>query len=172
MEKEKVIIRSLFSIMKVDDFSLITVTQISQEANIGRKTFYRYFKNKDAVLERAIELLFLEYFSSKDNYYSTNYEELIYRHFDFWSHHIEDLKLLYHHDLMFYIFKQYQQSIAKINSEYISSKALNKQEAKYANAFTTGIFWSLLYTWVANGTKESPTELAKICSAFLNNKVQ
>ncbi|EAC4523120.1 TetR/AcrR family transcriptional regulator, partial [Listeria monocytogenes] len=63
MNKKNSIIKGLFSVMNTYEFSMITVTQIAQEANIGRKTFYRYFKNKEEVLEEAIELLFTEYAS-------------------------------------------------------------------------------------------------------------
>lgn len=58
MGKEVQIIAGLFAVMEVDEYALITVTQIAQEAAIGRKTFYRYFKNKEEVLERAVEHLF------------------------------------------------------------------------------------------------------------------
>ncbi|WP_348921406.1 TetR/AcrR family transcriptional regulator [Enterococcus rotai] len=143
-----------------------------QEANVGRKTFYRYFKNKEAVLERALELLFLEYTSLKDNYYLPQYEDLLYHHFHFWSGYTEYLRILYKNDLMFYLFKQYQKYIPKLNHEYRSQKSLNNKVSDYANAFTIGIFWSILYTWVENGTKESAKELVEVYSTFINNKVE
>lgn len=167
MGKEAQIIASLFAVMEVDDFSLITVTQIAQEAEIGRKTFYRYFKNKEEVLERAIEILFSEYAAFEKNYSASNFETLIYYHFSFWRQHYAQLKILYKNDLMLYLFKQYQQRIPQLNAAYIRRAKLDPSTAKYANAFTTGIFWSILYTWIENGAKERPAELAKICAAFL-----
>lgn len=171
MKKKEDIINGLFSVMETYDFSLITVTQIAQEANVGRKTFYRYFKNKEEVLEESINLLFLEYSSFQENYFSSKYEVLIYNHFLFWSNHLTSLKLMYNNELMLYIFKQYQKYVPKLNKNYLADKAFNHITAIYANAFTTGIFWSMLYTWIENGAKESPVELASICIQFLQNRV-
>lgn len=169
MGKEAQIIAGLFEAMKVDDFSLITVTQIAQEAEIGRKTFYRYFKNKEEVLERSVELLFLEYAAFEKNYFASDYETLIYYHFAFWRKYSKQLKILYQNDLMFYVFRQYQKHVPQLNAAYIRQEKLSPNVAKYANAFTTGIFWSILYTWVEHGARETPTELAKICSDFLSH---
>lgn len=169
MEKEAQIIAGLFTLMEIDDFALITVTQIAQEAEIGRKTFYRYFKNKEAVLERSIEQLFSEYAAYEQNYSAETYETLIYHHFTFWYQHSTQLNVLYKNDLMFYLFKHYQQRIPQLNAAYIRREKLDPTVAKYANAFTTGIFWSTLYIWIETGAKETPAELAKICSTFLSH---
>jgi len=83
MGKKEDIINGLFSVMEKYNFTLITVTQITQEASVGRKTFYRYFKNKEEVLEESINLLFIEYSSFQENYFSSKYEVLIYNHFFF-----------------------------------------------------------------------------------------
>ncbi|MGG2055707.1 TetR/AcrR family transcriptional regulator [Lysinibacillus pakistanensis] len=171
MGKKEDIINGLFSVMEKYNFTLITVTQITQEASVGRKTFYRYFKNKEEVLEESINLLFIEYSSFQENYFSSKYEVLIYNHFLFWSNHLTFLKLMYNHELMLYIFKQYQRYVPKLNKNYLINIEVKPITAIYANAFTTGIFWSMLYTWIENGAKETPTELANICIQFLQNRV-
>lgn len=171
MGKREDIINGLFSVMEKYEFTLITVTQITQEASVGRKTFYRYFKNKEEVLEESINLLFLEYSSFQENYFSSKYEVLIHNHFLFWSNHLTFLKLMYNNELMLYIFKQYKRYVPKLNKNYLTDKKFNHITAIYANAFTTGIFWSMLCTWIENGAKESPAELASICIQFLQNRV-
>lgn len=171
MGKKEDIINALLSVMDRYDFSLITVTQIAQEANIGRKTFYRHFKNKEDVLREYIMLLFLEYSSFQGNYYSSRYEVLIYNHFLFWNKYVDFLKLLYKNELMLFMFKQYQKYVPQLNHAYLTNNQFNPVTVIYANAFTTGIFWSMLYTWIENGTKESPEELANVCFEFLNNRV-
>lgn len=172
MGKEVQIIAGLFAVMEVDEYVLITVTQIAQEAAIGRKTFYRYFKNKEEVLERAVERLFLEYAAFEERYSAANYETLVYHHFTFWQKHLAQLKVLYKNDLMFYIFKQYQKRIPKLNNGYVRQEKLSPSTAEYAHAFTSGVFWSILYTWIENGAQETPQELAAICSTFLSSPVQ
>lgn len=54
--KEK-ISKALLSIMEQYDFQEITITQISQEARLSRKTFYRLFSTKTDVLNYYFEYL-------------------------------------------------------------------------------------------------------------------
>lgn len=42
---------ALLKVMKIYDYKEITVTQITQEAGVSRKTFYRHFSDKDEVLK-------------------------------------------------------------------------------------------------------------------------
>ncbi|GAB2538596.1 hypothetical protein GCM10026983_06880 [Gracilibacillus alcaliphilus] len=95
--------------------------------------------------EESVELLFLEYSSFQGNYFASNCKELIYNHFLFWMNHLAYLKVIYNNELMLYIFKQYQKYVPKLNDYYLTSKKINHDTAMYANAFTIGIFWSLLY---------------------------
>ena len=57
--KEK-ISKALLSIMEQYDFQEITITQISQEARLSRKTFYRLFSTKTDVLNYYFESLYRE----------------------------------------------------------------------------------------------------------------
>ena len=54
--KEK-ISKALLSIMEQYDFQEITITQISQEARLSRKTFYRLFSTKTDVLNYYFETI-------------------------------------------------------------------------------------------------------------------
>ena len=45
------IIEALLELLKHKDYHDITVSQIVDKAKLGRRTFYRYFKTKDEVIE-------------------------------------------------------------------------------------------------------------------------
>ncbi|EJM4814134.1 TetR/AcrR family transcriptional regulator C-terminal domain-containing protein, partial [Listeria monocytogenes] len=72
----------------------------------------------------------------------------------------------------FYLFKQYQKYTAQLNAFYLKEKKLDNNTSKYTNAFITGVFWSMLYTWIENDAAESPSTLAKIILDSFENKVQ
>ncbi|EAD7710208.1 TetR/AcrR family transcriptional regulator, partial [Listeria monocytogenes] len=88
------------------------------------------------------------------------------------NEHLDYLKLLYKNNLMFYLFKQYQKYTAQLNAYYLKDKKFDNDTSKYTNAFVTGVFWSMLYTWIENGAVESPSALAKIILNSFENKVQ
>lgn len=115
--------------------------------------------------------MFLQYSSQRENYYSSEFEVLIYNHFNFWEEHLDFLKLLYKNNLMFHLFKQYQKYVTQLNGDYLKSRKVDSKTSKYANALITGIFWSMLYTWLENGAAESPNELAAMCLDLFKNKV-
>ena len=158
--------------MNTYEYSLITITQISQEAKIGRKTFYRYFKNKNEVLEKHIEHLYLDYSSYIENFYSKKMSVLIYNHFSFWENHIDFLMMMYKNNLMFYIYKQYQIHCSLLNNKIIDFQNHDKITSTYINAYTAGVFWSFLYTWVENGARETPSQLAEICTNMIDYRIQ
>ena len=62
VQSQNMIADALFSLMKRKHFQQITVTEICDEAAIGRKTFYRNFDMKEDVLiaftEAGIEIPF------------------------------------------------------------------------------------------------------------------
>ena len=49
---------ALLKVMKIYDYKEITVTQITQEAGVSRKTFYRHFSDKDEVLKHLFNSLY------------------------------------------------------------------------------------------------------------------
>ncbi|MDD5935797.1 MAG: TetR/AcrR family transcriptional regulator [Clostridiales bacterium] len=48
-------VEALVTVMKQYDYKCITVTQIAQEADLSRKTFYRLFTDKDEILMLLFE---------------------------------------------------------------------------------------------------------------------
>ena len=46
-QSKKKIAEAMLKVMNTYDYKEITVTQITQEARISRKTFYRHFRDKD-----------------------------------------------------------------------------------------------------------------------------
>lgn len=58
--KEK-LIKALLVIMEQYDFKEITITQLSQEAGLSRKTFYRLFKDKEELINFFFEKLYKEF---------------------------------------------------------------------------------------------------------------
>ena len=54
------IANAMLKVMKIDNYKEITVTQITQEALVSRKTFYRHFHDKDDVLKYLFNSLYQE----------------------------------------------------------------------------------------------------------------
>ena len=63
-QSKKKIAEAMLTVMNTYDYKEITVTQITQEARISRKTFYRHFRDKDEILKHLFDSLYQECLSS------------------------------------------------------------------------------------------------------------
>ena len=94
IESRQRLTKALFTVMQQYQFKEITVTQITQEAELSRRTFYRLYNDKEEILEQAIcELFeaFLERLKMQDIHH---YWEVVQLYFDFWEEKRDFLCLL------------------------------------------------------------------------------
>lgn len=59
-QTRKRIIESLFELLAKKEYHDITISRIVDKAGLGRRTFYRYFKTKDEVIEYTAKILMNE----------------------------------------------------------------------------------------------------------------
>ena len=57
---KEAIASAMLEVMKIYSYDEITVTQITQEAGLSRKTFYRHFNDKEQVLKYLFDSLYQE----------------------------------------------------------------------------------------------------------------
>ncbi len=141
---------ALFSLMKVYKYIEITVTQLAQEANLSRKTFYRLFNDKNDVLKQLFDTLFFDFFSEIKERGIKHYWDLVQVYFDFWESRKEILLLLSKNDLMPIMFEYVYRNSEKI---FILVRTSEKAEAfnellPYLLAYSVGGMHSMLIKWV------------------------
>ena len=76
---------ALFELLKIYKYTEITVTQLAQEAELSRKTFYRLFNDKDEVLKQYFDTLYAECLSEIRQRGVRHYLDLVGLYFDFWE---------------------------------------------------------------------------------------
>ena len=84
-ESKKKFAGALLELMKVYQYGEITVTQLSQEAELSRKTFYRLFDDKDDILTLLFDGLYYECFAQIRQQNVKRYWDLVQLYFDFWE---------------------------------------------------------------------------------------
>ncbi len=78
-------VEALIKLLEVYSFEEITVTQLSQEAELSRKTYYRLYKDKNEILTQLFEGLYAECAKELNKREVTNYWDLVQTYFDFWE---------------------------------------------------------------------------------------
>lgn len=157
--KEK-IVKALLVTMEQYQFQEITITQISQEAELSRKTFYRLFATKEDVLKYFFESLYIECLAEIKSRNIQGYWEVVQCYFDFWEMRKELLFLFKRNGLLPMLFEGAYQYSFRI-FEYIRSKEVVNQyllPLPYLLAYSVGGMHSMLLKWVEN-SMEVPSAL-------------
>ena len=149
--KEK-LANALLTVMKQYSFKEITITQLAQEANLSRKTFYRLFADKDEVLSYLFQNLYIECFEQIKSQHTQHYWDIVQCYFDFWEERKSLLLLFKQSNLLPVLFDgAYNYSFSIF--EYIRTKDVAEHlslELPYLLAYSVGGMHSMLLKWVEN----------------------
>ena len=157
IQSQHMIADALFSLMKRKPFQQITITEICEEAAIGRKTFYRNFELKEDVVDFWLDLRSAEY---ERDYLSVPLEEKLYYHCLFLKKHTEELIILYHnglHPLVEQKFSIFLPDTMPIWSE-------DPVEQEYRSQYIIAGIEAIVRVWVTRGFQESVEEIVEIVS--------
>ncbi len=149
--KEK-LARALLAIMEQYDFREITVTQLSQEAGLSRKTFYRLFKSKEELLNFFFEQLYKECLLQIKSRRLQHYWDVVQCYFDFCEDRKELLSLLKRNHLLTLLFEGSCQYSFQV-FEYVRSKEtadVYSPFLPYLLAYSVGGMYSMLLKWIEN----------------------
>lgn len=173
-QSKQKMVQALLTLMNQYDYKEITVTQIAQEAQLSRKTFYRLFSDKDEILALFFEGLFQECFSQIKAQGAKHYWNVVQLFFDFWEERKDLLSLLQKNNLLQRVFEQsYQYSMQVF--EFVRSKEVADSFSlplPYLLTYSVGGMHSMLLKWVEKGMNISSAELIlKLKSGFMSDNI-
>lgn len=168
------LVRALLSTMEQYDYREITVTQITQEAQLSRKTFYRLFSGKDDILLMFFDGLFQECFEQIKALEIKHYWDMVQVFFDFWEERRDLLCLLQKNSLLARVFERsYRYSLQVF--ELIRSKetaASFSLPLPYLLAYSVGGMHSMLFKWAEDGMDIPSSELiSRLKSGFMSEDI-
>ena len=146
---------AMLKVMNIYDYKEITVTQITQEARISRKTFYRHFRDRDEVLKHLFGSLYQECLCSIKESGIHHYWDVVQCFFDFWEKHAETLNLMKRSNLLPQLFEEaYGRSFEVFRTVRTADIAEHyKAELPYLLAYSIGGMNSMLIKWIDDGMR-------------------
>ncbi len=151
-ESKEKLAKALLVLMEQYDFREITITQLSQEAGLSRKTFYRLFKGKEELINFYFENLYKECLMQIKSQRLQHYWEVVQCYFDFCEERKELLLLLKRNNLLVLLFEGSYKYSFKV-FEYVRSKEtadIYSAFLPYLLAYSVGGMYSMLLKWVEN----------------------
>lgn len=179
-QSKQMISDALFQLMNFHSYKEITITQICQEAQVVRQTFYRNFETKDDIFEYYLDEIFMEYINKfyteiddirnkmRKSYQKTNdsdYEILNFYKF------LESKKSLMtnmeKNQLLFLLERTISKNVTKLFDLSATTSITVPHLAPYVSAFISSTVCCILGLWIRNDYQESPEELKNLTALFL-----
>ena len=137
----------------------ISIAELSEHAQIARRTFYRYYHSKEQVLTNYLDRLIQDYISKLQTAKLTNFEDLVNLFFQYWSQYTEPLKILQDANLLVFIL---QRSYDKLLAAYTTVMApwhvtgSNQRQITYDSRFIVGGLYNIFDEWLKGDYQEMP----------------
>lgn len=161
------IANALFRLMGTERYQDVTVLQICQLAQVARQTFYRNFDRKRDVLDYYIARRFRDFIRGHPD--SNDGAENLRVLFSCFPLPRESLLLLKRHGLFHVLEEDMRGFISGPSRRLFDFSALDggPEYRQYYDGYVAAALGSVLSTWVDRGFRETPQELASICSKLL-----
>lgn len=163
-QTKKRVADGLLKLMEQYPFRDITVTQICQEAEIARVTFYRLFDTKESVIRFYIHGL-LSDFSGKFHSEKAGIETIRFL-FDHFPIPVPVLTMLAKQNLYPILYAEFQNVIGHF-FQINEGRSPDPGENSYRINFIASTLLIIFITWVQNGCRESEQELVRIAARQL-----
>ena len=164
LRSQQMIVDALFILMDRRPFQNITVTEICEEAAIGRKTFYRNFETREDVIDLRLDRLLEEYCATVQGHEP---EERLCLHFHFIHRHADLLILLYRNGMSDAVNRKFSVLIPEILP--IFSEDPVKQE--YLFQFAALGLEGIEQVWIRRGFQESTEEVVEMAKKLLRTGI-
>ncbi len=161
---KKDVIEALLMLMENDDFHAITITQIAQEAEIARRTFYLNFDSKEDVIRTYIRILMTEFHENVKANGIRDYETGVRSYFAFWKQHEKFLMLIKKAGLYRLLLNEYENTLMDLDHTDIPKdmQPSNPVSKRYAAVMIAASIWRMLVEWIERGMKDEIDDIASM----------
>lgn len=168
-QSRKWLAESLFDLMKKQRYSDITITAISENAQLARRTFYRNFSSREEIIIYACTQICEEYIRYLDRDIEYSIRHIIEVYFTFWQEHIDLLELLTGNNLLCHLIEvsnRYWPMIFERFRKHWGEECSDK-ELEYCLLFNMGGLWNILIKWIYSSERENPREMERMAGKSL-----
>lgn len=142
---------AVLKLMQTTHLDDISISQICEEAGVGRASFYRNFDSKEDVISKHLKVILDSWWFDAIQQPDFHLVEAVFEHF--W-----DNRKLY--------IMLYNQGLSHLNLQNIKTACGPKPEHENVFAYTTAYFSYGLYGWIEEwfnrGMQETPKEMAAL----------
>lgn len=161
---------ALHEMLKEMPYDKITVSELCARAGLPRRSFYRYFNNKNDVLEYAMMNLMREcvLYSIEELSLEGPLEEVFFRFFTYWKDRRADwLRFLSANHLEVVLIRKFQEWFYEERRIRYVNKGINEEHLRIAMTFILGGIMMLLFQWATDDFKTDAKDLARYANMLM-----
>lgn len=176
----KVIIRdTLQKLLEGKNYAEISMKEIAEKANVGRRTLYRYFGTKDDIVRFMADSVMDEFADALLLQKAENLEDTTNVYFSFWEKNAEVFRCLDQSHLLHYIEDHLSEYIMRValktkmkdmNMEPGQIISMMPKERIYDFYFTIAGYWELTKRWMREENRSTPEEISSLVVKIMIEK--
>ena len=159
---------SLYDLLRKKSFNDISITELCQNCNITRKTFYRNCDDLYDLIDYSIDHHMTSALESVSWYHSPT-QEIVSSFFKYWEDKKDLLSLLYAKGL----FPHFKTRLIKIVSNYMAYQRMTAPSVKgdealreYYDSFLFGGLLQMMEAWIVHNYALSAEEISEVYMIF------
>ena len=156
--------------LHVKKFSDIFISEIVENAEIDRRTFYRHFKSKEDVISLYIHEASKQYEDIMKTEDVLDNKIIAGAFFNICDKHKDILRLLHKQNLLYLLLNDLNSIFQKYQYKFASAEELQSENRLFILAYHTGGLWNLLIMWLSDDCKKSPAQMAEIVCELMEFK--
>lgn len=161
------IVNALLDLMDKKAYKQITITEVSNQADLSRRTFYRHFNTVDDVLDyhirkesKELAMLFADGLSQYKSF-----QDYVVIYFSFWEKHKVFLNVLKKNELLTVLLINFMPNVR----ENLSDSFSKDTSSDYLFYFIFGGIWNLLVKWIEDGAIQTAIEMGEIANEITSH---
>ena len=169
VQSKQMLVHALLELMKEKPYHQISISELSDRADLSRRTFYRLFNSMDEIILFHIHNLWEinseQLYSSLDKSYLHTSEFALH----FWYEN-KDLTILLYRNGLISVMQQFINEISlEIYHRQKASRKLaqNPEALEYALAYSSGGILNIICAWASHGMDRTPEELMSLLKLAL-----
>ena len=155
------IVESLFDLLAVKPLNRITISEIAENAELDRRTFYRHFTTKEEAISFYIHDMSKQYVETMISRPTDNYS-IAKSFFEICVRMKETLRILHKQNLLYLFLLDLNVIFPKYQQQFASAEELGHMNREYILAYHIGGFWNLLVKWLEGDCRKTPEQMGEI----------
>ena len=160
--------KTLLKLMEKEEYSKITIQEITDYSGLSRRTFYRNYSSKDEIIQESFAKIWIEYEEAVRQQSDLSMPNIARVLTDVMTSHIEFLHLIRRNHLLTLVLVETDKLLPLIFDEVKGhTMPFSKESISYALAFGTGGFMRILVKWLDEDIPKSPEQMADLAKDIL-----